>query len=155
VNNQYRGRNCTEYGIQFEQLLQRAIGLIKKVDRPGPGLKTVREGQEGSGLPPAPVASRVFVLSIPDWGVTPFAASQGKDRERIASDIDEFNTTAAEIAGRYGVRFIDITGHTRSSARMADPAKGPSPFAEDGLHPSGSEYLEWAQLLAEEISKYC
>ncbi len=143
VNNQYRGRNSSEYAVQFEQLLQRAIGLVKQIDH------------RITGLQPAPVASRVFVLSIPDWGVTPFAASQGKDRERIASAIDEFNKTAEKIAGQYGVHFIDITQHTRSSARKADPAQGPSPFAADGLHPSGGEYRVWAQLLAEAINKYC
>ncbi|HXB91285.1 MAG TPA: SGNH/GDSL hydrolase family protein [Puia sp.] len=130
VNNQYRGRNSTEYAVQFEQLLQRAIGLVKP-------------------------DGRVFVLSIPDWSVTPFAASTGKDRERIASAIDEFNKAAEKIAGRYGVRFIDITEHTRSSSRSADPAQGPSPFAADGLHPSENEYRAWAHLLAEAINKYC
>lgn len=37
----------------------------------------------------------VFVLSIPDWGVTPFA--EGRDRNKIAMEIDEYNRVKKKI----------------------------------------------------------
>ena len=116
VNNQYRGRDLGEYGEQFEQLLQEGLRLARP-----------------DGL--------VFVLSIPDWGVTPFAAKTGKDKEMIATEINSFNTLAHQITQEKGAPFIDITGHSRT--RGADPAK----FAADGLHPGAEQYAWWAKLL--------
>ena len=49
VNNQYRGRSVENYKPEFESLLKQAIQFA--------GGNT----------------NRVIVLSIPDWGVTPFA----------------------------------------------------------------------------------
>src|SRR5688572_22584734 len=83
VNNQYRGRDLAEYRGQFTDLLDRAIGFA---------------GGD---------ARRVFVLSIPDWGTTPFA--EGRDRAKIARELDAFNAAAREIAGKRGVAFVDIT----------------------------------------------
>ena len=132
VNNQYRGRDRQEYARQFEELLQEAIRL-------------------------AGAAGQVFVLSIPDWSVTPFAHSNLPDaggRDRVAHEIDAFNKTAEDITQKYGSHFLDITEHTRWSAlRLQEQSPGslsasPSPFAADGLHPSGEEYRYWAEQLA-------
>lgn len=122
VNNQYRGRDLQEYAGQFEQLLQQAIRL--------------------AGEP-----SRVFVLSIPDWGITTFAATAGRDRASIAAGIDAFNSVAQRIVRTYGPSFIDITGLSREAAGK------PVLFAEDGLHPGGRQYSAWADLLAEGIER--
>jgi lysophospholipase L1-like esterase len=133
VNNEYRGRDLAEYKFQFEALLQQAIGL--------------------AGAKP----DRVFVLSIPDWSVTPFARAYlpdaaGRDKAGIACEIDQFNAAAGQITGKYSVSLINITTHARGSA--ADQQKTPSageaasPFASDGLHPSRQEYRYWASQLA-------
>lgn len=111
VNNQYRGRPVDEYRAQFVELLEQAIAFA---------------GGD---------ASRVFVVSIPDWGVTPFA--QGRDRQKIAAEIDLFNVTARAIASKRGVLFVDITPASRQAA--VDPAL----TAADGLHPSGVMYSQW------------
>lgn len=115
VNNQYRGWSIEEYREQFAALLTQAIDFA--------GGRT----------------SRVFVVSIPDWGVTPFAA--GRDREKIASEIDAFNAAAREIAEERGVAFVDITPGSRQAASDA------SLVAEDGLHPSGKMYSQWVELI--------
>lgn len=120
VNNQYRGRSQEEYAIQFEGLLKQAIKF--------------------AGRNP----SRVFVLSIPDWGVTPFA--EGKNREKIGKEIDIFNDINRAIAGIYKVNYIDITPGTR------DAAIDTTLIAGDNLHPSAKEYQRWAIRLAEGIS---
>jgi lysophospholipase L1-like esterase len=80
VNNQYRGRTVVDYRAEFEALLLRAIGYA-------------------GGR-----ADRVLVLSIPDWGVTPFARSQGRDPAKIAAELDAYNAAAREISARRGVR---------------------------------------------------
>ena len=95
VNNQYRGRDLEEYGIQFEHLLHQAIGLA-----------TPR------GL--------VLVLSIPDWSVSPFAEARGNDREGIATAINSFNTLARQITQEQGLPFIDITDHSRTQGTPAN-----------------------------------
>lgn len=114
VNNQYRGRSADDYRDQFAGLLARAITLAG--DRPG----------------------RVVVVSIPDWGVTRFAREQGRDRVRIASEIDGYNALARDAAQRAGAHFVDITGMSRQH---------PDLVADDGLHPSAAQYALWVTLI--------
>jgi len=114
VNNQYRGRGAEEYRAEFATLLRRAVGF--------------------AGGDPA----RVLVLSIPDWGVTPFA--EGHDRARIAAEIDLFNDVNRDETARAGARYVDVTPQSRAAG--ADPAF----LVADGLHPSGRSYAEWAKL---------
>jgi len=114
VNNQYRGRGIEEYRKQFRALLTRALGFAG--GRPG----------------------RVIVLSIPDWGVTPYA--KGRDRARIAMEIDRFNAVGREESERAGGRYVNITTDSRWMATDA------SLVVADGLHPSGAMYSTWADL---------
>ena len=116
VNNQYRGRAVDNFEKEFESLLQRAIGLAG--------------GNAGN----------VYVLSIPDWGVTPFAKE--RDASKIAADIDAYNEVCERIAGKYKTPFIEITTSQRADASDA------AFLAADGLHPSGREYGKWAGRLA-------
>jgi lysophospholipase L1-like esterase len=114
VNNQYRGRAADEYGAQFEALLLRAVSM----------------------------GTRVIVLSIPDWGVSPFAKAGARDPRKISQDIGIFNGVASTITRRHRVQFIDVTTHSRTSAV----------FTADGLHPAGETYRFWAQQLAASIT---
>lgn len=122
VNNQYRGRNVDEYKTEFESLLQQACGFTGNNN------------------------SHVIVLSIPDWGYTPFAAD--RDREKIRIEIDNYNSANKDISAKWGVHYIDITPGTRLSASQ------PGMLAEDGLHPSAKEYRQWAVLLVQVMKKY-
>lgn len=117
VNNQYRGRSLEEYKIQFIQLLKEAI-----------------EFAGGN-------AKHVIVISIPDWGVTPFA--EGNDREKIAAEIDAFNRVNKQEAEQHNANYVEITSLTREH---------PDWIAEDGLHPNGEMYAVWAQKIAAIIS---
>lgn len=119
VNNQYRGRSSEEYKGEFEGLLQKAIAYA--------GGKN----------------THVFVLSIPDWGVTPFA--EGRDRAQIALEIDQYNAINKAVAAQYKVHYIDITPGTREAATDH------SLLTSDNLHPSGKDYRRWAQKLATAI----
>jgi lysophospholipase L1-like esterase len=115
VNNQYRGRPLGEYREQFRELLATAISF--------------------AGGEPA----RVVVLSIPDWGATPFA--EGRDRDQISAEIDAFNAVNHEEATAAGVAYVDVTPISRQAP------SNPSLIAADGLHPSGAMYREWAELV--------
>src|SRR6185369_11796894 len=117
VNHQYRGRSADEYRQQFAGLLHRAIGFA------------------GGN------ARHVIVVSIPDWGVTPFA--KDRDRAKIAREIDQFNAINREEAARAGAKWVDITPVSRRAAN------DPSLVAGDGLHPSGKMYGEWVRLIVQ------
>ncbi len=116
VNDQYRGRGVEAYRPEFERLLRKAIGFA-------------------GGRP-----ERVLVLSIPDWGVTSFAASEERFvPERIAREIDAFNAAVKAETDRAGAAFLDITAETRAAGRTVEE------LVADGLHPSGRQYARWAE----------
>ena len=119
VNNQYRGRPVDNYRSEFRQLLEDAIAFAK--------------GDK----------SHVVVLSIPDWGVTPFAVNRGSDQEKVASEIDQYNQAKKEITEEMGVTYIDITEHYRINGMK------PESVVSDQLHPSGLIYQYWAEKLVE------
>ena len=121
VNNQYRGLDIAEYREEFVFLLNKAI-----------------EYAGGD-------AKRVFVLSIPDWGVTPFAKS--RDSKKIATEINKFNSVNREETEKMGVYYVDVTPSSREA--VTDGAL----IAADGLHPSGKMYAEWAKLAYTEVLK--
>ena len=115
VNDQYQNLSQDNYRIKFQQVLETAIAFAG-------GNK-----------------SRVFVLSIPDWGVTPFA--QGKAAV-VGPLIDQFNAVNRSISEVEGVNYLDITPISRRAAAEPDLV------AADGLHPSGTMYGLWVEELA-------
>ena len=119
VNNQYRGRDAKEYRTQFKDLLRTAI---------------VFAGGE---------KSRVFIVSIPDWGVTPFA--EGRDRKKIGEEIDLYNKINKEETLKEGIAYIDITPESRTAVNDK------SLIASDGLHPSEKMYKEWVDLILPQV----
>lgn len=121
VNNQYRGRDTANYRKEFSELLNQAIHFAS--DKP----------------------SHVFVLSIPDWGATPFA--EGKNREQIAKEIDAFNLINKEETEKARAHYIDITPLSRKV--ISDKLL----IAPDGLHYSAKMYAQWAELAKKEITK--
>ncbi|MFC4765730.1 SGNH/GDSL hydrolase family protein [Dyella koreensis] len=112
VNNQYRGRSAENYREEFIRLRDRAIAL--------------------AGMRP----QRLVVLSIPDWGVTPFAHNSGRDVARIATELDTYNAIARDETRRAGSHWVDITPLSRQH---------PGRLADDGLHPSAAQYTLWMQ----------
>lgn len=115
VNNQYQGKTAESYAPEFEELLKMAIAFAW--------------GDE----------NKVFVVSIPDYGYTPF----GKEKQaQITSAINEFNSVNQRITEKYGVKYFDITAISRQGVQ------DPELVASDGLHPSGKMYRLWAELIA-------
>lgn len=122
VNNQYRGRDVNEYKAEFEGLLDQAISFA------GGNYK------------------HVVVVSIPDWGHTPFAVEKGVDEQKVAAEIAMYNEAKQAVTLSKGVRFLDITGMTRTLAQDL------SYLVEDQLHYSEKLYREWAECLAPLVS---
>jgi lysophospholipase L1-like esterase len=115
VNNQFQGRSITEYKTQFTELLQMSISFAY-------GNK-----------------DKVFVISIPDYGYTPFGHN---NQAKISSSIDQFNAVNKAIVDSMGIKYFDITSISRNG--LLDPEL----VAGDGLHPSGKQYQQWVDLMA-------
>jgi lysophospholipase L1-like esterase len=119
VNNQYRGLPSSEYTLEFEALL--LTGIVMTDNQPG----------------------HVFVLSIPDWGVTPFA--RGRDTANISREISFFNAINRTISKTHQVNYIDITSNSPETVTDLSYLSG------DALHPSPKAYSRWATLLSERM----
>ena len=116
VNNQYRGRDLDNYRQEFEDLLKQAIEFAG-------GNK-----------------EHVIVISIPDYGVTPFG--QKKGRKKVGKEIDQFNAANEEITKEYQIAYVDVTEISRTAYRRTHLV------AEDGLHPSAAMYQKWVEAIA-------
>jgi lysophospholipase L1-like esterase len=121
VNNQYQRQSQLQYSTEFSSLLNKAI--LYADNKP----------------------NRVFVLSIPDYSVTPYA--NGSNQMLIANQIDSFNTINQQITQLLGAHYLNITNSTRQAAIDL------TLIANDGLHPSGKEYKKWADNLAPMIKR--
>lgn len=120
VNNQYQGKSQQEFSAQFEDLLKKAIALASDQ------------------------ADRVFVLSIPDYSVTPFG--QSGDPDQIQQELDEFNEVKKEITASYDVQYFNITDLSRRAANDL------SLLASDQLHPSASMYSLWVSRIESTVT---
>ena len=118
VNNQYRGYDINTYRTEFKQLLQTAINKA--------GGKS----------------NRVFVLSIPDWGVTPYAKNSGRSAPKIAEEIDAYNAINKLETLNVNANYLDVTPISREAISNS------SLIAQDGLHPSVAMYARWVEKLA-------
>lgn len=116
VNDQYRGRALPEFATGFDTLFHRAALLCKRG------------------------AAGVLVLSIPDWGVTPFAVKEGHDAAAIAHELDAYNTHIRTLCEAQGAAFVDVTASSRTLGAKTGA------LAEDGLHPSAMQYADWTRL---------
>ena len=110
VNNQYRGLSSYIFEKEFRQLLNRSINYSKN-------------------------KSNIFVLSIPDCGVTPFADKRNKIA--VSDSIDVFNQLIKKVCFENSIKFFDITDISREAKLNSDL------IASDSLHPSGIMYKKW------------
>ncbi len=120
VNNQYQGRSVESFAPEFEELLQMAI-------------------EKAGGD-----ASHVFVVSIPDYGKTPFGAAK---EEQIARELDAYNKVSMEISQKYDVAYYNITPISREAKEESELV------ASDNLHPSGEMYRRWVDLFYKDVIK--
>lgn len=120
VNNQYQGKPMAVFEREFEELLQTSIKLA--------------QGKK----------KNVFVVSIPDYGYTPFGKAK---QEKISTELDQYNASSKRIAAKYGVKYFYITEISRNG--LNDPEL----VASDGLHPSGKMYAQWVEMIYKGLKK--
>lgn len=118
VNNQYQGKPAEQYAVEFQGLLQTAV--------------TLAGGKK----------ENVFVVSIPDYGYTPFGQPR---QQEITKALDQFNDLNKEIADRAGVKYVNITDISRNGLSQPDLVAG------DGLHPSGKMYTLWVERIVKAL----
>lgn len=118
VNNQYQGKSVASYAPEFEELLNMAVELA---------------GSE----------ARVFVVSIPDYGFTPFGKP---NQEKISRELDRYNEVNRQVSEKLGVTYVYITDISRRG--LAEPDL----VASDGLHPSGKMYDEWVDAILKRVT---
>lgn len=121
VNNQYRGLEFEQFENEFDELLRKSVQLANNNPK------------------------NVFVVSIPNWGVTPFARL--KDKTKITSEIARYNKYINEKCKTYKVLFIDVT------ALSLNMEVDKILIASDSLHPSKKMYRSWAKRMAKKITK--
>ena len=119
VNDQYRSWDTAGYRVRFRDLLVKAIDLANGKN------------------------DFVWVLSIPDYGVTPYARNM--DTTRISREIDYYNHINWEVTENFKCNYIDITELTRQGRKNKLLISG------DSLHPSAIDYRRWASLLVDEL----
>lgn len=117
VNNQYQGMDQSTYIAEFEELLNTAIELAGSKEN-------------------------VFVVSIPDYGFTPFGKS---NQAKITEEINAYNAINQSITSTYNVAYFNITEISRQGL------VNPDLVASDGLHPSGEMYRLWVDLIAKGV----
>ncbi len=123
VNDQYRGRSVEEFQESFQRLLYRAIGY--------------------AGLEPR----RLLVLSIPDWGCTPFAEQEDRLSDLVSAQIDTYNAVSRQLTETVGASYLNISDLTREAEQNR------ALLAADGLHPSATDYSRWAERAQRHLNK--
>jgi len=107
VNNQYQGQSFEKFKQEFNFLLDKSINLAKK---------------------------QAFVVSIPDYGATPFGASE---KEQIGKELDQYNAYMQKVCKEKSIPFINITPISREL--------GANGVTRDQLHPNGLQYGLWVE----------
>jgi len=120
VNNQYQGRSVEEYAAEFSVLLDRALALTGGRD------------------------ARVFVVSIPDYGFTPFGSS---NQSEISAQLSVFNDTCRAITLERGFSHHNITPISQQWPQTEGLV------ASDGLHPSAYQYSLWVSSMVHEVAE--
>lgn len=120
VNNEYQGMSPESFEHEFELCLKYAISKSS-------------HGKKG-----------VFVLSIPDYGYTPFGK---KKQKSISKRIDAYNEICKRTCEEYGVLYINITDISRQVKKQ------PSLIAYDNLHPSAKQYRLWVERSISQVAE--
>jgi acyl-CoA thioesterase I len=89
-------------------------------------------------------AGRVVAISIPNWSVTPAAATFGNP-DQLRGLTETFNRIALREAEARGFTWVDIT----SASISGSGTKGW--ISSDQLHPGDAQYASWAEAIWESV----
>ncbi len=110
VNNQYQQLPIQDFKTDFIKLVDTAI-----------------EYADGN-------KSSVFIISIPNYGVTPFGIS---NQESTTIDLELYNTLIDSICKERELSFFNVTDISLEAENREDYR------AKDDLHPSAIQYGDW------------
>lgn len=113
VNNQYQNRPFSLYENEFVELVNTAIALA---------------GGD---------ASKLIVVSIPDYAYTPFG--QNYNPEVISQELEVYNQYAQNYCENNGLNYVYITDITQQGLI------NPDLVASDNLHPSALAYTKFVE----------
>ena len=113
VNNQYRGESLEQFGEELDNMFEKIASNYYLKD------------------------AKQFVVSIPDWGATPFGSSY--DRVQIAIEINQYNGLKRNTSEARAAPFINITDISRTNPDASELV------VLDGLHPSELMYSYWIE----------
>jgi len=113
VNNQYQNKPFSLYETEFVELINTAVSLVGNT------------------------ASKLIVVSIPDYAYTPFG--QGRNPENISSQLELYNSFARTYCENNGIKYVNITDITQ------DGLNNPLLVASDNLHPSALAYTKFVE----------
>ena len=116
VNNQFNSRSIYEFEEDLDKIMDK-IDIVRK--------------NNGSTI----------IISIPDWGYTPFAESYNRDT--ISYEINLFNKSLKNFADKNDIKYVDVTEISRKTLNEDNL------LASDNLHPNGLMYFEWAKKIFE------
>jgi len=117
VNNQFQNQSYFKFQAEFGSLLDISINIAGGIEN-------------------------VFVVSIPDYGVTPFGSS---DAENIAEALDNYNAFMKGQCEMLNIPFINVT----TISRELGDSEGA--LAPDNLHPSGFQYSLWVEAMLDVV----
>jgi lysophospholipase L1-like esterase len=123
VNNQFQRLSKDRFRLQFRDLLATAIKFANGKTK------------------------HVSVISIPDWGATPYGKKSGRSQKEISLDIDKYNAIVKAETQAQGASWTNITPFSRKVAT------DPTLVASDGLHPSGKMYAGWVDAIIATFNK--
>jgi acyl-CoA thioesterase I len=89
-------------------------------------------------------AGRVVAISIPNWSVTPAAATFGNP-DQLRGLTETFNRIALREAEGRGFTWVDITAASISGSGS------PGWISSDQLHPADAQYAVWAEVIWESV----
>lgn len=118
VNNQYQKLPLDVFAKDYATLLEQAISYV------------------GDNR------QRVFVLSIPNYGYSPFGS---ENQSEITKELSEFNEAIASLCEKYNVNYYDVTKVSEKYSIIQDY------IAKDNLHPNAKQYSVWLDSFFEEL----
>jgi len=118
VNNQYQGLPIEDFEKDFRSLLDTAVKYSGEVKE------------------------HIFVVSIPNYGYTPFGAEK---KEEITRDLTEFNARSKSICEEYGIDYYNVTDISLEAETNA------AFRAKDDLHPSEAQYAVWVSSFLDKV----
>jgi lysophospholipase L1-like esterase len=87
-----------------------------------------------------PDKSKVLLITIPDFGITPTGKMYSEGRD-ISKGITDFNNIIKSEAIKRNLPVVDIFPESQKMGGNSEL------IANDGLHPSAQEYASWEKLI--------